>query len=411
MRQEAERKADMSEQTSGRYISVSERLTQFKSGSVKTVKHYPTGIQKLDKTLGGGLYAGLTFLGARPGMGKSTFALQIASEIAAGGFPVLFYSLEMPAIRMEAKILNRAIHMRYPDNSITADWFLREENMQPKNKGNWLLAEKVEREISDDYKNLYIREREKISFSGQDIIQDTELFMKEKKKKPVVFVDYLQILSSSSGNRNATERQKNDENINALSSLSNKHGLAVFVISSLNRESYKDTQRPLRMDSFKETGGIEYSASVILGMQPRNIHQPRFNYEMEMSKEARELEIVFLKQRYGVSGIRANVNVDFYAAKDLYVEKGVSGRKNTAAEKQEQDVIPEKTKDQSSGQKISSKQSQNDDGTQVTKISENVPESPETETDETENTASGKKELEYPDDPRERLAEAFRRFQ
>ena len=47
---------------------------------IKTVEHYPTGIQKLDQMLGGGLYAGLIFLGARPGMGKSTLALQIASE-------------------------------------------------------------------------------------------------------------------------------------------------------------------------------------------------------------------------------------------------------------------------------------------------------------------------------------------
>lgn len=39
-----------------------------------------------------------------------------------------------------------------------------------------------------------------------------------------------------------------------------KYDLAVFVISSLNRESYREEQRSLRMDSFKETGGIEYSA-------------------------------------------------------------------------------------------------------------------------------------------------------
>lgn len=65
------------------------------------------------------------------------------------------------------------------------------------------------------------------------------------------------------------------------------------MISSLNRESYREEQRPLRMDSFKETGGIEYSASVILGLQPRNIRQPKFNYEQEMSKDIRELEIVF----------------------------------------------------------------------------------------------------------------------
>lgn len=80
------------------------------------------------------------------------------------------------------------------------------------------------------------------------------------------------------------------------------------------------------MDSFKETGGIEYSASVILGLQPRNIRQPKFNYEQEMSKEIREQEIVFLKQRYGISGMKANVSVDFHAAKDLYTEKGAFGK-------------------------------------------------------------------------------------
>lgn len=63
----------MSEQASGNFISVSERLKRFKPASGRrTVKHYPTGIKKLDQMLGGGLYAGLTFLGARPGMGKST---------------------------------------------------------------------------------------------------------------------------------------------------------------------------------------------------------------------------------------------------------------------------------------------------------------------------------------------------
>ena len=67
----------MSEQASGNFISVSERLKRFKPASGRrTVKHYPTGIKKLDQMLGGGLYAGLTFLGARPGMGKSTFSLQ-----------------------------------------------------------------------------------------------------------------------------------------------------------------------------------------------------------------------------------------------------------------------------------------------------------------------------------------------
>lgn len=100
----------MSEQVSENFISVSERLKRFKPNSGRrTVKHYPTGIKKLDQMLGGRLYAGLTFLGARPGMGKSTFALQIASEIAAAGSPVLFYSLEMILLRKPEESSTRQV--------------------------------------------------------------------------------------------------------------------------------------------------------------------------------------------------------------------------------------------------------------------------------------------------------------
>lgn len=397
----------MSEQASGNFISVSERLKRFKPASGRrTVKHYPTGIKKLDQMLGGGLYAGLTFLGARPGMGKSTFALQIASEIAAAGSPVLFYSLEMPSVRMEAKILNRAIHMRYPNSSLTADWFLREENNTGKQK-DWKLIEKVGKEISGSFDKMYIKERKKLSVSGRDVVQDVEMFMNEKKEKPVVFVDYLQILSSCTGNRNATERQKNDENINELSGLSNKYDLAVFVISSLNRESYREEQRSLRMDSFKETGGIEYSASVILGLQPRNIRQPKFNYEQEMSKEIREQEIVFLKQRYGISGMKANVSVDFHAAKDLYTEKGAFGKKSAQNVSRETKTDKKNTENANALPKKSGSASEN---TTLQDVKANADSLKNTETQalEAERPQTQNANLEYPDDPRARLEEEFR---
>ena len=333
----------MSEQAAGNFISVSERLKQFKPASGRrTVKHYPTGIKKLDQMLGGGLYAGLTFLGS----------------------PVLFYSLEMPSVRMEAKILNRAIHMRYPNSSLTADWFLREENNTGKQK-DWKLVEKVGKEISGSFDKMYIKERKKLSVSGRDIVQDVEMFMNEKKEKPV------------------------------------------FVISSLNRESYREEQRSLRMDSFKETGGIEYSASVILGLQPRNIRQPKFNYEQEMSKEVREQEIVFLKQRYGISGMKANVSVDFHAAKDLYTEKGASGKKSAPNVSRETKTDKKNTENANALPKKSGSASEaavpQDVKVNADSLKNTETQAPEAERPQTQNT-----NLEYPDDPRARLAEEFR---
>lgn len=317
----------MEEKKKSEYVPVSERLKLFRPGMIKTVEHYPTGIQKLDQMLGGGLYAGLIFLGARPGMGKSTLALQIASEVAAGGTPVLFYSLEMPAIRLESKILNRAIHLEQKDFPVTSDWLLRAENTGKSEV--WEMVEEVGKRISSRYSQLYLKEREKISFSAEDVIADVEYFMEQTGKKPVVFVDYLQILSACTFSRNQADKQRTDENINALSSLSNKHDMAVFVISSLNRESYKNTQKPLQMDSFKETGGIEYSASVILGLQSRKLQNENYDHEAEMSNNVRELEIVFLKQRYGKTGQSATVPVDFYPAYDLYIDPSAKSQTET----------------------------------------------------------------------------------
>ena len=152
------------------YISVSEKLRKFRPESIKKVKHYSTGIRKLDQLLGGGLYAGLTFLGATPGTGKSTLILQIASEIAATGQPVLFYSLEMSAEQLEAKILNREIHKKYPDSITTARRiFTAEEDGSPENMKKWELIEEIKADIGNKYWEFYIKEKEKASFSSRDI--------------------------------------------------------------------------------------------------------------------------------------------------------------------------------------------------------------------------------------------------
>lgn len=268
--------------------------------------------------------------------------------------------------------------------------------------------EKIAMVLGDNQKRkMYIKERKRLSVSGRDIVQDVEMFMNEKKEKPVVFVDYLQILSSCTGNRNATERQKNDENINELSGLSNKYDLAVFVISSLNRESYREEQRSLRMDSFKETGGIEYSASVILGLQPRNIRQPKFNYEQEMSKEVREQEIVFLKQRYGISGMKANVSVDFHAAKDLYIEKGASGKKSAPNVSRETKTDKKNTENANVLPKKSGSASEAAVPQDV-KVNADSLKNTETQAPEAVRPQTQNANLEYPDDPRARLAEEFR---
>ena len=334
-----------------KYISVSEKLKKFRPEFIRKVKHYPTGIHKLDQLLGGGLYAGLTFLGATPGTGKSTLILQIASEIAATGQPVLFYSLEMSVEQLEAKILNREIHRKYPDSTTTARGiFTAGEADSPENIKKWEMIEEIKEDIGDKYWEFYIKEKDQASFSSKDIEKDVGEFIKYKNKLPVVFVDYLQILSPVDERKTQNEKQKNDENVIVLNDLSNKYNLPIVVISSLNRDSYKSEEKPkpMGMAAFKETGSIEYTASVILGMQQRGLQnrgdgQEEMNDESETVKKPKglkELELVFLKQRYGDA--RGVVDLDFYGAKDLF--EGTNDPEEESVE--DEDTVSEESMDQ-----------------------------------------------------------------
>ena len=84
----------------------------------------------------------------------------------------------------------------------------------------------------------------------------------EKYESPVVFIDYAQIIAPISDRK--TDKQNVDANITALKRLSRDYGLPVVAISSFNRESYRES---VSMASFKESGAIEYSSDVLIGLQ------------------------------------------------------------------------------------------------------------------------------------------------
>ena len=85
-------------------------LDEAEFGSDALLRAHPcvsTGFPALDRLLGGGLSPGLTVLGASPGLGKSTLALNIAQHAAAHGSPVRYYSYEMPPKRLGMKLITR----------------------------------------------------------------------------------------------------------------------------------------------------------------------------------------------------------------------------------------------------------------------------------------------------------------
>ena len=158
----------------------------------------------------------------------------------------------------------------------------------------------------------------------------------QRGESPVIMLDYLQILKPQS--ERDTERQAVDFNISELRRLSGGNGLKtpVLAISSLNRGSYSGA---ISMEAFKESGGIEFGADLLLGLQPYNmeeiVNKETKNgtppTEQQMKFRAREhmkqfrhqrvkySELVFLKNRNGALPERP-LSFTFYGASSLFVE-------------------------------------------------------------------------------------------
>lgn len=311
-----DREVGMADGEGARFVPVSEVMGEFRRGGVTPQRHCSTGIAGLDDVLGGGLYPGIVVLGAVPGMGKSTLALQIAAEVAKCGTPVLFYSLEMPSDRVVSKLLNREIHLRHPESDLTSDWLLREESHVNGSDSDWELVAEAQASVDEDYAELYVRDCASSAFSAVSLSEDVMRFVEEKKESPVVIVDYLQYLAPDENQNFLSDKQRTDASVKELKSLALRLKMPVVTISSLNRNSYG---KPLKMDSFKETGGIEYTASVVFGLELRNSSG---DMEQDLGREPRQLELKCLKQRYGRAGSSTGVELDFYASRDVFVEKG-----------------------------------------------------------------------------------------
>ncbi|MBQ6737553.1 MAG: toprim domain-containing protein [Synergistaceae bacterium] len=225
-----------------------------------------TGFENLDEMLNGGLYPGLYFIGANSSAGKTTFMLQVADNIARSGRGVFMFSLEMSGKELVAKSLSRLSFIEsgelYKSSKCakTTRGILRGVYTDAENE----VLYRCIREYEKWDNNIWIIEG--VGDVGVTSIKDrAERYLKSKKSNgipPVIFIDYLQILSPYSAKM--TDKQNVDKNVIELKRLSRDYKVPVIATSSFNRESYT---APVSMSSFKESGAIEYSSDVLIGLQ------------------------------------------------------------------------------------------------------------------------------------------------
>lgn len=291
-----------------------------------TMKRIPTGIAALDDALLGGLGSGTIVLGAIPSCGKFTLSLQIASNIAANGNVVVYISMEMATEHLIAKSIAReiAINSRKNGNKIesstiaASDILLKYNDLSPNDRKN--VQETLNQFCENAGENLIILESEighkftaeYISDKIENIVQQVEAAY-GSKKHVVAFIDYLQIIPTE--NNLANDKMAVDSNMADFQLMANKLKIPVVIISSLGRNSYN---KPVSLDSFKESGSIEYSADTLIGLQYQGIGDKNFDLNSAKAENPRKVELVLIKQRMGA--LADNIKLDYYPACDLFVD-------------------------------------------------------------------------------------------
>lgn len=296
-------------------------LQSFVDGIAESVNtpYVPTGFEKLDKVLDGGLYEGLYVVGAISSLGKTTIVLQIADQIAKAGTDVLIFSLEMARNELISKSISRNTIQRVLETKGDARHAKTNRGITAGHKYKNYCKEEHEliqysiNKYGEYAKNIYIKEG--IGDIGvNEIRKAVEEHIFFTGKTPVVVIDYIQILSPY--NEKLTDKQNMDRSVLELKRISRDYKTTVLGVSSLNRASYKEA---ISMEAFKESGAIEYSSDVLIGLQLKGAGKKEFNVNEAKAKSPREIELVILKNRNGKTGDTLDYN--FYTMFNYFTEE------------------------------------------------------------------------------------------
>lgn len=287
-----------------------------------------TGFSNLDEKAGG-LYSGLYVLAAISSLGKTSFALQMADQLAASGEDVIFFSMEQSRLELVSKSLARKTAQADREKAITSlairKGYMPEQVQKAAADYKAAVADRIS--IVEGNFNC------NIAFIGEYIRR----YIAQTRTRPVVFVDYLQILQPAADQRQ-TAKEAIDSSVTELKRISREMDLTIIVVSSVNRANYLT---PIDFESLKESGGIEFTADVVWGLQLQCLNDPVFDSDKKIKEKRekvrqakaanpRKIELSCLKNRYGVSNYSCYFS--YYPANDLFIEDGGTAADFTAPE-------------------------------------------------------------------------------
>lgn len=283
-----------------------------------TMKAVPTGFEKIDNELDGGLREGLYIVGAISSLGKTTLISQIGDNIAMAGHDVLCIALEMSANELMARSISR--HTFEIQMAKGGDMKACKTALGISDGSRYARYNDTEKalihaafEAYGNYANRIYTLEGLGDIGVMQVRKMVERYISFTGKAPVVIVDYLQVLAPF--NARMSDKQNTDKAVLELKRISRDYKAPVIAISSFNRANY---QNAVTMEAFKESGAIEYSADVLLGLQLAGAGNSEFDATTAKQKTPREIELVVLKNRRGRTG--GKVELKYYPMFNYFKE-------------------------------------------------------------------------------------------
>jgi replicative DNA helicase len=262
----------------------------------------PTGIQTLDKNTLGLQPGTLTVLAARPSVGKTAFALNIATHAATrAGRKVAFFSLEMPAEQL-------ALRMLASEGKL--DW--RKLSQGQLSRHDWdRLATQADRLGAA---SLWLDDN--FVLSPVELRSKCRKLKRENGGLDLVVIDYLQLMHAPSDRQNQSREQEIATISRSLKALAKELECPIVALSQLNRSVEKRKGEPPMLSDLRESGAIEQDADIVLFLH-RNEEESKDVQQGSSGGDNIPVQLIVAKQRQGPT---CTVDLVFFKTTTFFAE-------------------------------------------------------------------------------------------
>ena len=262
-------------------VQLLDRVTEM-SENPNDITGVPTGFYDLDRMTSGFQAGDLVILAARPSMGKTALAINIAEHVALNeGLPVAVFSMEMGASQLAVRIvgsIGRIDQTHLRTGKLTDEEWPR-------------LTEAIEK-----LRNISLHIDESAGLTVSELRANARRLARQCGKLGLIVVDYLQLMSVSTAMNDEHRATAVGEISRGLKSLAKELQCPVVALSQLSRGVESRTDKRPMMSDLRESGAIEQDADIIMF-----IYRDEY-YTKEACKEPGVAEVIISKQRNGPTG-------------------------------------------------------------------------------------------------------------